>query len=273
VAVNISSQAAEQLRSNPEIQILESPETAQPTFMAVDNRFPDEPSPLQDVDVRRALLMAIDREAIAATLYRGYATVPVGGLLPVTLGFDDTREPIPFDPDGARALLEEAGASDLSFILHSYSATATVPDIAKLVEAVAGYWQQVGVGVTLNIYDANSYLPEYRAGQLRGFGVLSLPSSSHMEASNFCFYYCSDGPYSTLDDPAVDDLITRISSTVDIDERAALGRELNDLMADELYALPIVLVSSLMAVGPNIESWDLQRGTPYAGPLWYLRAR
>lgn len=65
---------------------------------------------LADEDVRRALAMSFDKEAIVEDLFQGLSAVADTVSPPSVLGpFADEVESIPHDPDGARALLEEAG--------------------------------------------------------------------------------------------------------------------------------------------------------------------
>ena len=65
-------------------------------------------------EVRQALLMALDREAIVASIYSGYGIVPVGTQSPLSQAYapDRIRTRYPFDPDQARNLLATAGWID-----------------------------------------------------------------------------------------------------------------------------------------------------------------
>jgi peptide/nickel transport system substrate-binding protein len=63
-------------------------------------------------EVRRALTLAIDREAIARVVRGGYGSVSAGPVGPWHWAWDSARAPLPFDPDSARALLEAAGWAD-----------------------------------------------------------------------------------------------------------------------------------------------------------------
>ena len=60
---------------------------------------------------------------------------------------------------------------------------------------------------------------------------------------------------------------------LDADKRAALGRQVGDYLDEQLYGLPIILVSSLVATGPNIESFGFVKGNPYAGPTSWIIAK
>ncbi len=68
--------------------------------------------PLDDAVVRRALTMAMDREAIVQGLRAGFGQVAVGPVMPWHWAFDETLPPLPHDPDSARALLGSAGIRD-----------------------------------------------------------------------------------------------------------------------------------------------------------------
>ncbi len=69
-------------------------------------------APLDDPRVRRALSLAIDRQAIIDTVYRGFADPSVGPILSSVWAFDTTLEPLPHDPAAARQLLADAGWRD-----------------------------------------------------------------------------------------------------------------------------------------------------------------
>jgi peptide/nickel transport system substrate-binding protein len=65
--------------------------------------------PLDDVRVRRALVMGIDRAAIVRDDTYGAGEIAVGDLSPFYWAFDRSLHPIPYDPARARALLDAAG--------------------------------------------------------------------------------------------------------------------------------------------------------------------
>src|SRR5690606_17934826 len=70
----------------------------------------DTGQPTQDIRVRQALSLAINREELANTLFKGHAT-PGGRIwmAPYSWGWDPNWGVDPYDPDKAKALLAEAG--------------------------------------------------------------------------------------------------------------------------------------------------------------------
>lgn len=65
-----------------------------------------------DPAVRRALTMGIDRQQIVDALLYGYGRLAVSDVLPFQWMFDESLEPLPHDPEGAKRALAEAGWTD-----------------------------------------------------------------------------------------------------------------------------------------------------------------
>ena len=88
-------------------------------YAAFNMQHPD----LQDVRVRKAINMAIDREGVAREVLRGTGKAEHGMLSAGTFAYDPDYDPCPYDPDGAKALLAEAGYADgleLTFEIFDY---------------------------------------------------------------------------------------------------------------------------------------------------------
>lgn len=112
-------------------------------------------SPLQDVSVRRAVAMAIDREALIDPFYGGGGTV-ADCFMPPTSGWYESVcanvESVEFDPEGARALLEEAGftADNPAVVNFWYPTEVTrpyMPDPRGLHEAITSMLEDAGFQV------------------------------------------------------------------------------------------------------------------------------
>lgn len=275
VAYGLTGAGAEGITGNANVKLVEIKETGLGYCMMLDNVFPDEASPLKDLRVRKALLMAVDREAIAKSLYKGYATVPQSGTPKITPGFNPDAKTLPYDPEGAKALLAEAGASDLELQLSSYT-TTTVPDMPKLAETIAQYWAQVGVKATLNNMETATYLPQWRNKQLKGAAMIAGPTYFYVEPTRLSVnsFFGSKAVYTTIvGDTELDGVIDQIVVETDFDKRAALGRQQADIIDENLYGLPMILTSSLIAVGPNVESFGYIISCPYAGPTSWILAK
>jgi len=276
IAYGLTGASAEGLKSANDVKINEITGTGLGYCMMYDNNFPDQPSPLKDVNVRKALLMAVDRDSIAKTLYKGFAKTPPSATPTITPGFNPDRKAVPYDAEGAKKLLAAAGQSNLDLQLSTYAATSTLPDIQKLMETIGAFWEQIGVKVTLNVADAATYLPQFRNKQLKGACMIAGPTSFYVEPQRLSAtsFFWSKAPYTTIvGDAKLDDLVAQLNAAVDSDKRATLGREQADYLDDQLWGLPMILVSSLVATGPNIETFGFVQANPYAGPTQYWVAK
>ncbi|HWQ41624.1 MAG TPA: ABC transporter substrate-binding protein [Desulfosporosinus sp.] len=111
--------------------------------------------PFNDPKVREAISMAINREEMVKSLYKGNAVVANGPLPSILFGYDKDLKPYAYDPVKAKQLLKEAGYdNNLSFELISYPNPRPYNVVGgdSLATAIQGYLKQVGV--TVNITSA-----------------------------------------------------------------------------------------------------------------------
>jgi peptide/nickel transport system substrate-binding protein len=272
VAQGLSPNSADQLKGSSDIKLISSKQASVANVFFMDNYFDDD-SPLKDPRVRQALMLGIDRQAIADSLYRGFGSVTANATLPVTLGNDDSLEAWPYDPEKAKQMLADAGASDLSFTLHLYNATTAIADVVKFAEAVAGYWKDIGVDVKVDAMDPATYLDQVVKHQLTGAAILGTPGLLISDPEKLSIFYTSTGGYTTVKgDDALDALFAKLSSTVDRDAQAEIGGDISRSLHESLYGLPVVSLDAVYGVGPKVASFKMMDGNPYAGPFYYLRA-
>jgi peptide/nickel transport system substrate-binding protein len=134
----------------------------------------DTESPLQDLAVRQAIEMAIDKEALIPAFYGGRGSV-ADTFLPPSSGWAEAVgagvTPAEFDPEGAAALLEEAGfTADNPATIHFWYPTQVtrpyMPDPAGLHQAITQMLEDAGFVVEPHndIWDDPGYLFDAQNG-------------------------------------------------------------------------------------------------------------
>jgi peptide/nickel transport system substrate-binding protein len=160
---------------NPNLE-LRTFASRQYTFVGWNARRPQ----LADARVRRALTMATNREEIVAAVVRGYGSVSHTGVPPHHWAYDPSViEPIPFDPDGARSLLDEAGWSDRDgdgvresadgtplSITVKYNPNTVRQQIAEIMQAQLA---QVGVEIEPRVVEWTTLVDQISNPEVRDF--------------------------------------------------------------------------------------------------------
>lgn len=155
VAVALGPEEAQQIEANGGSFVsLSTGQIANVTLNSVAD------TPFRDVRVRRALNMAVNRQVIIDVLVAG-ATAPANQpATRVSLGYDPSLPPYPFDPDRAKQLLEEAGYPDgFSFKLRT---SLTGPGQASTFQQVASDLRQIGVEMSFDVVPAARFLNDLR---------------------------------------------------------------------------------------------------------------
>ena len=242
---------------------------------------------LSDIKVRKALSMAIDRNALVEIGYGG-AGRPTCNLVPApALYASDNTECLTQDVEGAKALLAEAGWTDTDgdgivdkdgkkmSILYQTSVNPVRQDFQALIK---GWWNEIGVEVELKSIDPGVYFGG-DAGSPDTFQKFY--ADVEMYANNFdgtdpepylSQYLCDKIPgpenqwqgenINRFCDPAYDAALKELSTTADPEQRGALGKKLNDMLTKDSYVVvPLVdrgrfSAQSNALGGVIMNSWD-----------------
>lgn len=215
-------------------------------------------NPLRDVRVRRALSMAIDRAAISARVMEG-TSIPAGQFLGEgTFAYVPDLQPTPFDLEGARRLLAEAGYPNGFRITLAGPNDRYVND-ARIIQAIGQMWTRAGVRTSVEALPWTAYVP--RAGRqefsafLFGWGSASGEPSSPLRALVATFDQqrgmgaSNRGRYSN---PEVDRLLAEALRTVDDAARERLLQQAIRVVFDDVAIIPIHIQKNIWAMRRGI---------------------
>ncbi|HWX47322.1 MAG TPA: ABC transporter substrate-binding protein [Roseomonas sp.] len=221
---------------------------------------PLERNPFLDRRVRRALDLAIDRQALASRVMEGTA-IPTGQWLPEGTYSYNPEVPVTRpDPAAAKRLLAEAGFPD-GFRLTLSTPNDRYPGDAKTAQAVAQFWTRIGVRTEVEALPWATYLTRGRnqefAFRLGGWGSPT-GEASYLLRNIVGTYDREKGwgspNFSRYSNPALDALTERAITILDDAEREKVLREAVALEAQELGILPLFLLQN---------TWATRRGLTY----------
>jgi peptide/nickel transport system substrate-binding protein len=197
--------------------------------------------PFADKRVRQAANYAINKEAIVNDVLEGTAEVAAGPTPPAfAWAYNEALEPYPYDPDRARELLAEAGAEGAALTFYVTEGGSGMLDPIPMGTAIQADLKAVGLDVTIETYEWNTFLGEVNPG-LEGkadmaemawmtndpdtLPYLALRTEAMPDNGGF-----NSGYYSN---PEVDALLEEARTATDQDRRAELYREMQVIVQED----------------------------------------
>jgi ABC-type transport system substrate-binding protein len=215
--------------------------------------------------VRLALNLAVDKKAIFQRVLGGLGT-PVGTVnyYPTDPWISEALlKPLPYDPARAKALLVEAGypnGFEVTMNLTAWPGRGFLPDVG---EAVATYWEKVGLKVKRRPVDRAVFSADFRARSYPGValayaGPIIAPEPWELFAR---IAQTKSAVHLLVEHPKLDALIERLGSEPSAAVRTRIMREeLGPWLYEYLPAVAIGATHSIAGVGPKVGEWPLIPG-------------
>ncbi|MGG7644287.1 ABC transporter substrate-binding protein [Rhodovulum sp. YNF3179] len=200
-------------------------------------------NPLADVRVRKAMSMAINREAIQQVVMRGQSQ-PAGMIAPPFVnGWSEEMDQATTDIDAAKALMAEAGYGDGFSIQLDCPNDRYINDEA-ICQAAVGMLAQIGVTVNLDAKPKAQHFPLITNGEtdfyMLGWGV---PTYDSEYIFNFLVHTRGSerGSWNGTgySNPELDEMIVSLASETDLDARNATIQSIWEVVQDEQLYIPI----------------------------------
>lgn len=219
--------------------------------------------PLDDKRVRQAINMAIDKDAIIKAVYLGGAKAAKNPLPPTIWSYDDKIEAYPHDPEKARILIDEAGATGAEIeIWYLPTPRSYNPDGKKMGELMLADITAIGLKPKLMTFDSAEYRKKVVAaehwiaqgGWIGDNGdpdnflyVLSCGGASEPPPQNNAKWCNAD----------YDALIRQAKETSDKVKRTELYEKAQVIAHEEAPWLPIVHAKDFMALSTKVTGYKM----------------
>ena len=218
--------------------------------------------PFQDVRVRKAVQMSIDRQAILDALYGGRGQVEQGIFPHGLIGFNPDQEEIKYDPEAAKALLAEAGYAD-GFDMEIAADSSASDTMTMALEIVSDQLAEVGIRAEIKNYDESTWLETRKSGELGSF--ISTWSADYNDPDNFIYTFFGNEEKTRIrsinyPDTEVMERVAKARTLVNEDERLAEYKALEEKLIHEDAAwVPMFSRLHLFAVSKRVQGF---------APLW-----
>jgi peptide/nickel transport system substrate-binding protein len=219
------------LSKNPAVKVLLAPSN-RTIFISINNkRIPDK-------RVRQAMNYAVDKGTIIEKVLYGAAEVLDAPMAPSLFGYCRIGA-YPYNPDKAKALLQEAGAAKLS--LNFIAPTGRYVQDFPAAQAISGYLAQVGITATVSTMDWPSYVatitkkPEENTNDLHflGWAPAILDAERQMVIFETSYHAPKGLGTAFYSNPTVDEMLKKARVEVDTAKRASLYCDASKLVWDE----------------------------------------
>jgi len=243
----------------------------------------------QDVRVRQALMIAIDRQAVVDIVRQGYGVVHNSHFDHVVPFYvQDKQGGYDYDPVRAGELLDEAGITDTDgdgfrdmdgepWVITILSFAGGFRDYSDYAVVVQAYWEDIGVQTELELRDLSTMVEQiYQERKVdkpfevltSGWSVIGPEPNSY---SNFYMWTDALGPnIENYRNEEVNSLFQQARTETDFDTRMALYEQIEGILWEELPTLPLyrntepAVVSSRFNIDDAL--LDISLGTNFKHP-------
>ncbi|MGZ5079036.1 MAG: ABC transporter substrate-binding protein [Usitatibacter sp.] len=216
-----------------------------PPFVTDKSGKPLDKNPFRDSRVRKALSMAINRDAIADRVMEKKA-VPAAQLLPdFFYGTSKKLKPVKYDPEGAKKLLAEAGYPN-GFALTIHGPNHRYINDDKIAQAIAQFYSRAGIDAKVETLPSSVYFT--RATKLEfGYMLLGWGGESGEQGSSLRSLLATYDPSKGMgvtnrgrySNPAFDKMVAEALVTMDERKREAMIQQAAEVAMNDTALIPI----------------------------------
>jgi peptide/nickel transport system substrate-binding protein len=205
---------------------------------------------LEDVNFRKAIDMALDRQLLSDRLLNGAAEPASQLVAKVSFGYTDAIPPTAYNVEEAKALVAASGY-DGSAIPLTYPNTG-LPQIDQVAQAVAFFLEEAGITVTLDPQEASTFSNSWFSAELGGLYIFAF-APSVMDADLPFNMLLRSGGQGYANNPDIDALLDKEIGEADPAARAATLAEISNMVTEQTYYAPLFIDTYSYAVTPDLD--------------------
>ena len=228
-------------------------------------------APFDNAKVRKALNMAIDKQAIIDVVFQGSGQVAKNPIPPTIWSYNDAIVDDPYDPAAAKAMLEAEGVKDLSMKIWAMPVQRPYnPNARRMAELMQEDFAKIGVTVEIVSYEWGEYLDRSKAADRDGAVLLGWTGDNGDPDNFLAVLLGCDGV--TRSNRAqwcykpFDDLVQKAKSESDVAERTRLYEEAQVVFKEQAPWSTIAHSVVFMPTRPEVKGYKVH---PRGGHIFY----
>ena len=223
----------------------------------------DETQPWNDVRVRQAMNLAINREELGNFLYADFwEHMYIDGFHESLEGWDSTwperyKTEYAYNPEKAKELLAEAGYgpdNPVKVIANSYVSPGE-SELPQIMEAITLYWNRVGIETEIQDLDGSTVAGRYKGREMQHQVwpniIIYFPIEYYMNIA-----YTSWGVTKHFDDDFLNATVKKLQVESNPQARDVIARDIGNHMFDQHVSMPLFWFPHTITVNPDVvEDW------------------
>ena len=245
------------LKSDPNIQLL-SQNGLNVGYLSLNVKRP----PLDKLDVRRAIAMAIDKKTLVQAVYQGAGVAAVNPIPPTMWSYNKNTKDPAYDPEGTKALLAKAGfPNGFETTLWALPVQRPYnPNGQQAAELVQADLAKVGIKARIVKYEWAEYLKRGKAGE-SDIGMFGW-TGDNGDPDNFLATLLScaavgGSNYAQWCDKDYDTLVNKAKQTANVAERTALYEKAQEVFKREVPWIPMAHSVVVQPMRKNVEGFKM----------------
>ncbi|MDQ0317300.1 ABC transporter substrate-binding protein [Amorphus orientalis] len=227
--------------------------------------------PFDNPKVRKALNMAINKQAILDVVFQGSGKVAKAPIPPTIWSYNDELEDDPYDPDAAKKMLEEEGVTDLSMKVWAMPVQRPYnPNARRMAELIQADFENIGVDTEIVSYEWGEYLERSKAEDRDGAVLLGW-TGDNGDPDNFlavllgCDAVGGSNRAQWCYEP-FEEIIQKAKVVSDQEQRAELYKEAQVIFKEQAPWATIAHSVVNKAMSDQVEDFKID---PFGGHIFY----
>lgn len=217
--------------------------------------------PLDDVRIRRAIALAVDRDEILRAVVKGRGQWALAGSTPGLFSPDETRQILRRDPAQAKQLVSAAGYANGVSVELLYPSSSEGNALVTLVQLFQSQLKQANINIDLKGFDETTLGTRRKASDFQMNISNKAPFSDLDDYLYRDFAPTSSGDYGKVNDPELTSLLEAQRRETDTAKRKALWRQAVQRIADQAWSIAFFFPEAVNLWWPRLRDYAPNAGS------------